>query len=53
MTTTLRPVTETIDRFMKITEKSANVVLVKEREVIQWLYADLSFLPSKIGRAHV
>jgi hypothetical protein len=54
MATMTRPVSETVERFIAIVNArnlqamqtdQAQLVLVKEVEVIQWLYGDLSFLP--------
>ena len=51
MATATRPVSETVERFLAIANAQAphalqaQLVLVKEPEVIQWLFGDLSFLP--------
>ena len=51
MATATRPVSETVERFLAIANaqapqaSQAQLVLVKEVEVIQWLFGDLSFLP--------
>ena len=51
MATATRPVSETVERFLAIANaqapqaSQAHLVLVKEPEVIRWLFGDLSFLP--------